>query len=209
MHNIFEMDKAKLKKPLASYRLIVAQDRLEFRQPLFVVFSGTLFLVFGIFCISLSIINPGRTHWIGMAIVFIMGVIFTFIGLKMLASINAVIAVFDRRRDSFSLRGHKPDNKEHASSDSSRITDIKSIELVPRSYWRAGGNSSGGMYSVIAAELVLNNGFRIKLLHYTDRQAALGDTRTLANFINKPLCDLMDMKPIDSTWGDRDPFGRQ
>ena len=184
-----------------THRLVlISPDILEFRQTSMTILGGVLFLFFGFGLLGLSVLKYSEgTYWIGAILLCLMGLLFTTIGCGLLLG-RKFIVVFDKRNGVcwHGMRSYHKNTKGSVPPHWVKIDDIKVIELVPRYYWSSSGDSSGGGETVYAFELVLHDGKRIKVLNYDNCQNALDNARTVATFINRPLCDLTSTRAIDS-----------
>lgn len=183
-----------------THRLVITSpDILEFRQTSITIIGGVLFLFFGFGLLGLSVFKYSEgTHWIGVILLCLMGLLFTIIGCGLLIG-RKFIVVFDKRNGVcwHGMRSYHKNTKRYLPPHWVKIDDIKVIELVPRYYWSSSGDSGSGEI-VYAFELVLNDGKRIKVLNYSKCQNILDDGRTIAAFINRPFCDLTSTRAIDS-----------
>ena len=173
-----------------THRLVtVSPDRLEFRQTWVVILGGVLFLLFGFVGIGSAVYKHSEgTHWIGVAVLALLGGIFTLVGSGLLAGYTALL-VFDKRRDLCWFGRHIPeeDPKGYTPPYRVKISDIKAIELDSRYYPPLSSEDKG--YTAYETVLLLNSGERIKVLNYEGRQSVRDNAQTLAAFIDKPLSD--------------------
>lgn len=177
----------------------VSPDILEFRQTSVTILGGVLFLLFGVGVLGLSAFKHSEgTHWIGVILLCLMGLLFLIIGSGLLIG-RKFIVVFDKRNGvcRHGMRTYYKNTKGSVPPCQVKIDDIKAIELVPRHYWSSSGDS-GSSEILYAFELVLNDGKRIKVLNYSKCQDILDDGRSIAAFIDKPLWDLTSTRANDS-----------